>query len=206
MKDRLKNLINKIEVLELDTQPIRDLLNVSEDDIKTVNSKITNLEREVNKHSPGSRPQQVQLMLNHLKLRPKEATFKGSKVNIEAQNYIVQRHEKSADPKIINAIEQLGSIAQKLTQVANNTNTTTPASIVMDERVLEKLEQLGKKVDNIKLGSTVGATDPEMPTIKEGFVSPIDEEEVKKIKGTVNVVPKKGRSLKSSLDKLKGLK
>jgi len=204
MRARLKSLLNKVEALGLDTQPIRDLMATKEVDLKDYEGRIVNLEREAKKHPPGSQPQQVQIMVKHLTPRPKEATF-GEKLNLTAENYVIQKHEAVTDPNLTNAIEALAQqIADQKNRPVEPTTPSTQSS--GNGEVLEAIKALNDKVDNIKFVSPETKIDPDAPKIKEGFVNPLDEEEVKKLKGEVHVVPKKGKPITSSLKKLRDLK
>jgi len=203
MKNRLKNLLNSVEKLGLDTQPIRDLLIAKDVDLSDYERRVVNLEREVKKHPPGSQPQQVQIMVKHLTPKPKEATF-GNKLNLTAENYVVQKHEAVTDPNLTNAIEVLAQqISDQKLQAAAAPHTHQQTG---NGEVLDAIKALNEKVDSIKVISGQPEVDPEAPKMKEGFVNPLDEEEVKKLKGEVHVVPKKGKPITSSLRKLRDLK
>jgi len=201
MRQRIKKLLNAVERLGLDTQPIRDLLSAEDVDLEDYKNRVVNLEREIPKHPAGSQPQQVQILVKHLKPRPKEATFKTQKINLTAENYIVQKHESTTDPNLMGAIEALAQ--QLATQQAPS--PATPAS--GSGEVLDAIKALNDKVDKIKFkGGVEVEIDPHAPKMKEGFVNPLDEEEVSKLKGEVHVVPKKGKPITSSLKKLRDLK
>jgi len=204
MRERLKNLLSSVERLGLDTQPIRDLLS-SEENLEDYENKINNLEREVLRHPPGSQPQEVQILVKYLKPRPKEASFKGRNINITAENYVVEKYESQTDPAVMETLKKMGSLLE--------TMASQPSQAVQQQvdpnsaKVLEKIEELSNKVENIKAsGSVTQEIDPDMPVMKEGFVNPLDEKEVEKLKGNVHVAPKKGKPLTSSLNKLRNLR
>ena len=76
-----------------------------------------------------------------------------------------------------------------------------------DTDYLVDVKRKSRQIDNIKV-TTTGQIDedPDAPKMKEGFFNPLDEDEVKKLKGEVHVVPKKGKPITSSLQKLRDLK
>ena len=205
MKERLKTLLFSVERLGLDTQPIRDLLT-SGLDLEDYSNRVTNLEREVSKHPPGSQPHQVQILVKHLTPRPKEASFKGRNINLTADNYVVQQQDAQTDPAVVETLKRMGNLLENMA----NKPAQQPAQQAPEnnsDRVLEKIEELSNKVENIKIsGPGVPEIDPDMPQMKEGFVDPMDEKEVEKLKGKVHITPKKGKPLTSSLNKLRKLK
>lgn len=205
MRKRLKSLITEVEKLGLDTQGIRDVLSDPSINLSEIENKVENLEREVSKHPPNSQPFQVQVLVKHLKPRPREATFKTDRVEVNADNYIIQKHESlNTDDKVVGVVENALEAFSK--QLAAARMNEIPSAGDTSENVLKAIEALSSKVDNIKIKGDIKEEDPNAPKIKEEFVNPLDEEEVRKLKGNVHVVPKKGKSLASSLKKLRGLK
>jgi len=206
MKDRLKKLLTEVERLGLDTQPIRELMVSTEVDLADYEHKVKNLEREVGNHPPGSQPQQVQILVKHLKPVPKEASFHSKNVNLSADNYVIQK-EKNIDSDLANNIQRLGDLVEHLVKQPPAQPTIVEQPKGEDSTaVMEKLEELSDKVDKIKTTGGKEEIDPNLPKMKEGFVNPLDDAEAEKLKGNVHVVPKKGRSLASSLQKLRDLK
>lgn len=214
MKNRLRKLLTDVERLGLDTQPIRELISSTEVDLSDYEHKIKNLEREVTNHPPGSQPQQVQILVKHLKPAPKEASFQSKNVSLTADNYVIQNNQTQMDPDLITNLQKLGNLVEHLVQQPPSKQTVVETVVEKTEKedssaVLEKLEELSNKVDNISTKAGKGsaeADDPNLPKMREGFVNPLDEAEAEKLKGNVHVVPKKGRSMASSLKKLRDLK
>lgn len=207
MFDRIKKLISSVENLGLDTQPLRDLLQDRKKDLSSIETRLANLEREVVNHPPGSQPQQVQIMIKHLK--PKEESypeFETRKIRLSTESFSDSSRNKesdSSDKMLKSTLSKMNELVEKLSQHPSATGEASQSQL------LEMIEALTQKVDNIQTVSIAsGATpiDPDLPKISEGFVSPLDEEEVRKISGQINVEPKKGKSLSSSLNKLRDLK
>lgn len=72
--------------------------------------------------------------------------------------------------------------------------------------ILDQLKALNDRVSRLKGGVVEEEEDPNMPKFQDAFVNPIDEEEVKSVKGHVKIVPKKGKSMSDALKNLKQLR
>jgi len=137
---------------------------------------VLNLEREVMKYPPNSQPHSVQMLINRLKPRPSSRKFREKDVNISTENYVMQ--------------------GQNISEL-----------VKAQSQILEQLKNMNDELNRLRSGgSLIEEVDPDLPQIEDVFVNPIDEEEVKAVKGHIKVVPEKTTSMSKALKNLRQLR